>query len=153
MSDEQYFRLMSIHDITYSSLFSDEVFENPKWKTYADIDYLGNTDSEGFHYLSDQFLIQSGKQLSDEAQVNSVTGSIVDNNRIMNSLSSDTSCMSGQLANVEDISESNRTSRISFNNPPVEMSLEISRQTRDERFVPRGPFQMKLILLMIMLLL
>ena len=67
MSDGKCFRLMSVHDMTYSSSFSDEVFENPKWNTYADIDYLRNTDSEGFHYLSDQFLIQSGKQLSDEA--------------------------------------------------------------------------------------
>ena len=87
MSDEQYFRLMSVHDLTYSSLFSDEVFENPKWDTYADVDYLENlenTDSEGFHYFSDQ-------------------------------------------------------SRISFNNPPVEMPLEISRKTRDESVNPKGP--------------
>ena len=57
----------------------------------------------------------------------------------MNSLSSDASCMSRQFANVEDMGELNRTSRISINNPPVEMSLEISRQTRDESVVPRGP--------------
>ena len=72
MPDGQFFRLMSvhdmtyyslfIHDMTYYSLFSDEVFENLKWNTYADIDYLGNTDSEGFHYFSGQFLIQSRNQ-------------------------------------------------------------------------------------------
>lgn len=80
MPDEQYFRLMSIHDLTYSSLFSDEVFENPKWNIYADIDYLGNTDSKGLYYLSEQFLIQSGKQLGSEAKANSVIDSINDNN-------------------------------------------------------------------------
>ena len=142
MSDEQYFRLMSVHDLTYSSLFSDEVFENPKWDTYADVDYLENlenTDSEGFHYFSDQFLIQSKEQFSNEAKANSVVDSFNDNDRIMNSLSSDASCMSGQPANVEVKDTLNRASRISFNNPPVEMPLEISRKTRDESVNPKGP--------------
>ena len=100
---------------------------------------MENTDSEGFHYFSDQFLIQSEKQFSNEAKANSVIDSFNNNDRIMNSLSSDASCMSGQPANVEVKDKLNRASRISFNNPPVEMPLEISSKTRDKSVDPKGP--------------
>ena len=56
----------------------------------------------------------------------------------MNSLSCDAFCKPEHLADVEDKDHSlNRTSRISFNNPPVEMPT--SSQARDESVVPRAP--------------
>ena len=132
---------MNVDDMVYSCLPDDKAFENPMLNTYADyddIEYLENTDSEGFHYFSDQFPIQSRKQLSYEANANSVVDSIIDNDRIMNSFSCDAFCKPDHLADVEDEDHSlNRTSRISFNNPPVEMPISI--QARDESVVPRAP--------------
>ena len=56
----------------------------------------------------------------------------------MNSFSSDAFCKPDHLADVEDKDHSlNRTSRISFNNPPVEMPT--SSQARDESVIPGGP--------------
>ena len=141
MPVEQNCSFMNVDDMVYSCFPPDKVFENPMLNTYTDyddIEYLENTDSEGFHYFSDQFPIQSRKQLSYEANANSVVDSIIDNDRIMNSFSCDAFCKPDHLADVEDKDHSlNRTSRISFNNPPVEMPT--SSQARDESVVPRAP--------------
>ena len=141
MPIEQTCSFMNVDDMVYSCFPNDKAFENPMLNTcadYDDIENLENTDSEGFHYFSDQFLIQSRKQLSFKAKANSVVDSIIDNDRIMNSFSCDAFCKPDHLADVEDKDHSlNRTSRISFNNPPVEMPT-IS-QARDESVVPRTP--------------
>ena len=141
MPVEQNCSVMNVDDMVYSCFPNDKVFENPMLNTYADyddIEYLENTDSEGFHYFSDQFPIQSRKQLSSEANANSVVDRIIDNDRIMNSFSCDAFCKPDHLADVEDEDHSlNRTSRISFNNPPVEMPT--SSQAIDESVVPRAP--------------
>ena len=141
MPVEQNCSFMNVDDVVYSCFPNDKAFENPMLNTcadYDDIEYLENTDSEGFHYFSDQFLIQSRKQLRFEANANSVVDSIIDNDRIMNSFSCDAFCKPDHLADVEDKDHSlNRTSRISFNNPPVEMPT--SSHARDESVIPRDP--------------
>ena len=38
MSDDDFHRMMSVNDLTYSTLFSDEVFENKEWHTYAGLE-------------------------------------------------------------------------------------------------------------------
>ena len=35
MDDDEFHRMMSVDDLTYSTLFSDEVFDNGEWHTYA----------------------------------------------------------------------------------------------------------------------
>ena len=35
MSDDDFYRMMSVDDLTYSIAFSDEVFDNGEWHTYA----------------------------------------------------------------------------------------------------------------------
>ena len=35
MDDDEFHRMMSVDDLTYSTLFSDEVFHNGEWHMYA----------------------------------------------------------------------------------------------------------------------
>ena len=73
MPDEQFHRLMSMHDLSYSSLFSDPIFENSKWNTCNDCEYLEVAHFEGFPTSAKEILIQSGNRLNEEAKANSVT--------------------------------------------------------------------------------
>ena len=47
MPDDDFHRLMSVHDSTYSDLFSDEVFENNDWSKYYNFEYLKMSYGEG----------------------------------------------------------------------------------------------------------
>ena len=47
MPDDDFHRLMSVHDATYSDLFSDEVFENNDWSKYYNFEYLKMSYGEG----------------------------------------------------------------------------------------------------------
>ena len=38
MSDDDFHRIMSVDDLTYSTAFSDEVFDNGEWHTYASLE-------------------------------------------------------------------------------------------------------------------
>ena len=38
MDDYEFHKMMSVDDLTYSTLFSDEVFENGEWHTYAGLE-------------------------------------------------------------------------------------------------------------------
>ena len=38
MDDDEFHRMMSVGDLTYSTLFSDEVFDNREWHTYAGLE-------------------------------------------------------------------------------------------------------------------
>ena len=38
MSDDDFHRMMSVDDLTYSIAFSDEIFDNGKWHTYAGLE-------------------------------------------------------------------------------------------------------------------
>ena len=38
MDDDEFHRMMSVDDLTYSTLFSDEVFDNGEWHTYAGLE-------------------------------------------------------------------------------------------------------------------
>ena len=38
MNDDDFHRMMSVDDLTYSIAFSDEVFDNGKWHTYAGLE-------------------------------------------------------------------------------------------------------------------
>ena len=38
MDDDEFHKMMSVDDLTYSTLFSDEVFENGEWHTYAGLE-------------------------------------------------------------------------------------------------------------------
>ena len=38
MSDDDFHRMMSVDDLTYSIAFSDEVFDNGEWHTYAGLE-------------------------------------------------------------------------------------------------------------------
>ena len=38
MSDDDFHRMMSVNDLTYSTLFSDEVCENGEWHTYVSLE-------------------------------------------------------------------------------------------------------------------
>ena len=61
MADDDFHRLMSVHDATYSDLFSDEVFENSDWSKYYDFEYLKMSYGEGLE-CSDEG-IQSASNL------------------------------------------------------------------------------------------
>ena len=37
-SDDDFHRMMSVDDLTYSIAFSDEVFDNGEWHTYAGLE-------------------------------------------------------------------------------------------------------------------
>ena len=47
MPDDDFHRLMSIHDATYSDIFSDEVFENNDWFKFSNFEYLNMSYGEG----------------------------------------------------------------------------------------------------------
>ena len=38
MGDDEFHRMMSVDDLTYSTLFSDEDFDNEEWHTYAGLE-------------------------------------------------------------------------------------------------------------------
>ena len=38
MDDDDFHRMMSVDDLTYSIAFSDEVFDNGEWHTYAGLE-------------------------------------------------------------------------------------------------------------------
>ena len=38
MDDDVFYKMMSVDDLTYSTLFSDEVFDNGEWHTYAGLE-------------------------------------------------------------------------------------------------------------------
>ena len=62
MPIEQNCSFMNVDDMVYSCFPNDKAFENPMLNTYADyddIEYLENTDSEGFHFLTN-FLFRVG---------------------------------------------------------------------------------------------
>ena len=101
MPDEQFHRLMSIYDLTYSSLFSDPVFENSKWKTYNDCQYLEVAHFEGFPTLAKEILIQSGNGLNEEAKANYVTAS--SSQRVVKSYSTSINYKPDHLINTESI--------------------------------------------------
>ena len=47
MPDDDFHRLMTVHEATYSDLFSDEVFENNYWSKYYNFEYLKMSYGEG----------------------------------------------------------------------------------------------------------
>ena len=38
MSDDEFHKMISVDDLTYSTAFSDEVFDNGEWHTYAGLE-------------------------------------------------------------------------------------------------------------------
>ena len=38
MNDDEFHRMISVDDLTYSTAFSEEIFDNGEWHTYAGLD-------------------------------------------------------------------------------------------------------------------
>ena len=51
MSDDNFHRMMSVDDLTYSIAFSDEVFDNGEWHIYAGLETC-NSGIDNLTYLS-----------------------------------------------------------------------------------------------------
>ena len=67
MSDDDFHRLMSVHDAIYSDLFSDKVFENNDWSKYYNFECLKMSYGEGLE-CSDEG-IQSASNLKYSGMV------------------------------------------------------------------------------------
>ena len=63
MNDDDFHRIMSIDDLTYSTEFSDEIFDNGEWHTYAGLFSLAEDDNDVYLDSDDGVYISADESL------------------------------------------------------------------------------------------